>query len=494
MLEKYHKQKKMSKAEFKARTEALTEQLEVLQRTIQKHDISVIILVGGWSASGKGTIIADMIEPLDPRNYSVFPAAEPSREEERYPFLKRFWSCLPPKGKILIIERGWYKALYDDKEEGLCRKKDYASRLDSIKRFERTLGDNGCVLFKFFLHIDEKTQMQRLDKLAENENGKWRVKSHDIRQNRKYDEYFSAFDRILEDTNSVNVPWHVIPSFDDKYAAWQIFQILTSGLQDAIAEKQKGANKASQIILPEKRLLKTMPIRQIPLNVSLSSEEYREELEDCQVRLKKLQNRIYRERIPFVIAYEGWDAAGKGGNIKRLCQSLDPRGYEVIPISAPSAEELAHHYLWRFWTRLPKSGHIAVFDRTWYGRVLVERIEGFCTEQEYKRAYDEINEFEYELDKNGFGIVKFWLQIDKDEQLRRFHERENTPSKRWKITEEDWRNRDRWDSYETAVDEMLAKTSTQTAPWHIIESNNKKYARIKALKTVIQAIEKKLEQ
>ena len=224
----------------------------------------------------------------------------------------------------------------------------------------------------------------------------------------------------------------------------------------------------------------------------MSKEEYEIELKKLQKKLKKLHNKIYRKRIPVIIAYEGWDAAGKGGNIKRLTSALDPRGFEVYPIAAPEPHEKARHYLWRFYHRLPKDGHIAIFDRTWYGRVMVERLEGFCTENDWKRAYNEINEFEKDLSDWGAVVIKFWIQIDKDTQLARFTERQNTPEKQWKITDEDWRNREKWEDYEVAIDEMIAKTSTENAPWFIIQSNNKYYARIQAIRTVIDEIEKKL--
>lgn len=236
-----------------------------------------------------------------------------------------------------------------------------------------------------------------------------------------------------------------------------------------------------------------MPLlSEVPLDKEIETDEYRKELKELQNRLGELHNRLYRKKVPVIIAYEGWDAAGKGGNIKRIAGALDPRGYEVHPIASPEPHEKARHYLWRFWTRLPKTGHIAIFDRTWYGRVMVERLEGFCSENDWMRAYNEINEFEKELHDWGAVIIKFWVQIDKDTQLERFNERQNTPEKQWKITDEDWRNRDKWDAYETAVNEMIQKTSTSYAPWHILESVDKKYARIKALKIVVEEQEKVL--
>lgn len=231
----------------------------------------------------------------------------------------------------------------------------------------------------------------------------------------------------------------------------------------------------------------------IPLDKCMEEDVYKKELKQLQQRLGELHNRLYRKKVPVIIAYEGWDAAGKGGNIKRITGALDPRGYEVHPIASPEPHEKARHYLWRFWTRLPRTGHIAIFDRTWYGRVMVERLEGVCSENDWMRAYNEINEFEKELHDWGAVIIKFWVQIDKDTQLARFTDRQNTPEKQWKITEEDWRNRDKWDAYEGAVNEMIQKTSTTYAPWHILESVDKKYARIKALRIVIAELEKVLD-
>ena len=269
-------------------------------------------------------------------------------------------------------------------------------------------------------------------------------------------------------------------------------RILIRSIDTAIENQVSG--KAAPLLQNTFPMKKTVKLSEIPLDKSLTDEEYKAELDRLQKRLGELHNELYKKRVPVVIAYEGWDAAGKGGNIKRIAAALDPRGYEVHPIASPEPAEKARHYLWRFWNRLPKDGHIAIFDRTWYGRVMVERLEGFCSENDWQRAYNEINEFEKELDDWGAVVVKFWVQIDKDTQLARFTDRQNTPEKQWKITDEDWRNREKWDLYEDAINEMIEKTNTTYAPWTVLESNDKKYARIKALKTVIKAIEKRLEK
>ena len=284
-------------------------------------------------------------------------------------------------------------------------------------------------------------------------------------------------------------PWHIIDAKHQKWAQLQLMSVLLEEIDERI---ENGVQEAR---IPENKYqLRTMPLlSEVELNKDMDVLEYRRELAKCQKKLGKLHNELYRKKIPVVIAYEGWDAAGKGGNIKRIAGALDPRGYDVHPIASPEPHEKSRHYLWRFWTRLPKTGHIAIFDRTWYGRVMVERLEGFCTQNDWQRAYNEINEFEKELTDWGAVVIKFWVQIDKETQLERFKDRENTPEKRWKITDEDWRNREKWDMYEDAVNEMLQKTSTESAPWYILESNNKYYARIKALKTVIKRLEKALD-
>ena len=262
------------------------------------------------------------------------------------------------------------------------------------------------------------------------------------------------------------------------------------------AEREKAAKekKPEKPVPGARERFKNGVLSGVDLSKSLTDEEYKEKLKKLQKRLSELHSEIYRLRIPVVIGFEGWDAGGKGGAIKRLTSHLDPRGYRVNPTASPNDIEKVHHYLWRFWNNVPKAGHIAIFDRTWYGRVMVERIEGFCTEAEWKRAYQEINEMESHMANAGAVVLKFWLHIDKDEQERRFKERQENPAKQWKITEEDWRNRAKWDAYEEAVNEMLVRTSTTYAPWIVVEGNDKHYARVKVLKTVVDALEKKIKE
>ena len=313
---------------------------------------------------------------------------------------------------------------------------------------------------------------------------------YDLWQNDHYKKCRKIFDQYMRDTNTSSAPWYIIDASDRKWAELQVLETMIGNIEIAM-ENSKHSVPILQNVFP---LVEMPKLNEIPLEgKEVEEEQYKAELKELQAKLGSLHNRLYRKRVPVIITYEGWDAAGKGGNIKRITEALDPRGFEVHPIASPEPHEKARHYLWRFWTRLPKNGHIAIFDRTWYGRVMVERLEGFCSENDWRRAYNEINEFEKELSDWGAVIVKFWVQIDKDTQLARFNDRQNNPEKRWKITDEDWRNREKWDQYEVAVDEMLQKTSTTYAPWHILESVDKKYARLKALRIVIEEIEKALK-
>ncbi len=393
-----------------------------------------------------------------------------------------------------MLDRSWYQDVSTARIEEALETGEVLERINSIKIFERQLTDDGYLVLKFFLHISKKEQKHRFDKLDDDKNTEWRVTEQDRRRNRNYEVYYKAFDEMLEYTDTPNAPWHIIPSHDKTTAKLDVYRIVLNSLRDALARRGHPAPSSPGILIPKTFTLLQMPkLEEIPLDQSMEKEAYEKELKKLQNRLQDLHNKLYRKRIPVIIGYEGWDAAGKGGNIKRVAAALDPRGYEVHPIAAPDKYELAHHYLWRFWNRLPKDGHIAIFDRTWYGRVLVERIEGFCTVSAWQRAYREINEFERELFRWGAVIIKFWLHIDKDEQLKRFNDRQNTPSKQWKITEEDWRNREKWPQYEQAVNDMLKLTSTNFAPWHILQSQDKKYGRIQALKIIIEAIEDRLK-
>jgi polyphosphate:AMP phosphotransferase len=404
--------------------------------------------------------------------------------------LWRFWNKLPAAGKIAFFDNSWYGRLLGERVEQIASPRELREAYDDILHFERQLADAGTVILKFWLHISREQQEQRFKKLQADPATAWKVGKPELRQQRKYDEWLTAIEQMLERTHTAHAPWTVIEATQGRYARTRVFELIVEAAENELdCRRRNPASQPQPMAEPE-----PSPTRQetildrVDLSLNVSRDDYRKRLDDLQDRLRQLEHQLYRARIPCVIVYEGWDAAGKGGNIRRLTRGLDPRGYEVVPIAAPTADELAHHYLWRFWRALPKAGHITIFDRSWYGRVLVERVEGFCTEDDWKRAYQEINEFELQLKEYGTAMVKFWLHIDQQEQLNRLKAREQTPHKRWKITEEDWRNREKWNRYELAAEEMLRRTSTSYAPWTILEANDKLHARIKALTTVADAL------
>lgn len=463
--------------------------LSGLQLSIRENKLPVIVLVEGWSAAGKGSVISELIQELDPRFYNVISFDTPTETEKRHPWLWRYFTQIPAYGKIQFLDAGWMEQTARDYLEHRLSQEEFESRQQSIRRFERQLCDDGYLLVRLFLHISAKEQKKRLDALEESPDTSWRVGKFDRWQNEHYPQVEQVYDQLLQNTQTDAYPWHIIDASNTKSALPVILDLLCGSIEQALAHKPTSGIAPTQF-----SVVSMPPIASVPLDKTISKKEYKKQLKHYQNRLKELHNRLYRRRIPVIIAYEGWDAAGKGGNIRRIANALDARGFEVHPIASPTPDELHHQYLWRFWKRLPKNGHIAIFDRTWYGRVMVERIEGFCTEQQWKRAYTEMNEFEEELMDWGAVVVKFWIHIDPDTQLERFTLRQNTPEKRWKITDEDWRNREKWPQYEQAVDEMLQKTSTARAPWHIIESKDKRYARIKAMKILVEAIEQALEK
>lgn len=488
MLREWNRPEKPSDEEMERRLQAARATLAEKQIAVKEQKLPVLVLIEGWGAAGKGSVLGKLIRNMDPRFFKVAVMKGSTEEERRKPFLYRHFVKIPEAGKFMFFDGGWMGEVTGDYLHGALKEEKYRERIVSIRRFERQLTDNGYLVMKFFFQIDEKEQRKRLDDLLQEKNTKWRVGQDDLWQNKNYDKCLQVYDNYLEDTNQSTAPWYLIDSKSKKWAELQMLEILIKGIDTALMNSSHAVP-----ILQNPFRLKSMPkLAEISLDKTLTETEYREQLKACQNRLRELHNELYRKKIPVIIAYEGWDAAGKGGNIKRIATALDPRGYEVHPIASPEPHEKARHYLWRFWNRLPKDGHIAIFDRTWYGRVMVERLEGFCSENDWQRAYNEINEFEKELSDWGAVVIKFWVQIDKDTQLERFTLRQNTPEKQWKITDEDWRNREKWDLYEDAVNEMLQKTSTSFAPWYVLESNDKKYARIKALKIMIKEIEKKL--
>jgi len=468
--------------------------LGLLQRKLKEEGIPVLITFDGYDAAGKGLQINKLIQALDPRGFDVYTGDKDGEEERMHPFLWRFASRCPAKGRIIIFDTSWYRKVQLDRFEKKIKESELDDAFYDIRAFEKQLADDGTVLIKLFLKISEKEQKKRFEKLESSSETSWRVSGADWERNRHYKKYEKINEEMIARTDEVYAPWIRIDSTKKEEAALGILNAVSDRMEAALKEKKKGKEPTvyEKPVPPDK--YKNGILSGIDLRKELEKPEYERKLKKLQKRLEKLHSELYKYRIPVVLGFEGWDAAGKGGAIRRLTGHLDPRGYKVCPTASPNDVEKIHHYLWRFWNNMPKDGHIAIFDRTWYGRVMVERIEGFCTEDEWRRAYKEINDMEAHLVHAGAVVLKFWIHIDKDEQERRFNDRMKNPEKQWKITDEDWRNREKWDQYEEAVNEMLEKTSTKKAPWIVVEGNSKYYARIKVLETVADALEEKLKE
>lgn len=498
MLECIDLAKNLKKKDAKTLMDGLDSELARLQREAKEYRIPVMIIFEGWGASGKGTLINRLIQPMDPRGFKVFTIQKENEEEAMRPFLWRFWTKTPAKGRTHVFDRSWYNRVVKDRVDGRVNKEQLMNSYNEIVSFEEQLSVDGTLIIKFFLHISKKEQKKRFEKLEASEESRWRVTEDDWKHNKQYDEYVGVYEDMLEKTDTAFAPWTIVEATDREFAAAKILStvvtILKAKIEDVKAKQEHKSASPSSSVLPQNRSFKTSVLDGVDISKSLTKEAYKKQLRDLQKKLATLHSEIYRHRIPVVLAFEGWDAGGKGGAIKRLTANLDPRGYEVIPTASPNDIEKAHHYLWRFWNSMPKAGHLAIFDRTWYGRVMVERIEGFCTEDEWQRAYKEINQMEEHLHNAGAVVIKFWMHIDKDEQERRFNERLSNPEKQWKITDEDWRNREKWEQYEDAVNEMIIRTSTPYAPWVIVEGNSKYYARVKVLSTVVDALERRLKK
>jgi len=497
MLETVDLSLKLSKEDYKQWLPRLKEDLRILQQQAREAGLPVIILFEGWDASGKGDSISQLLDRLDPRGFRVHPISAPIQEELYRPFLWRFWTKVPGRGQIAIFDRSWYGRVHVERVDKLCTPEQWHQAYQEINEFERQLVDDGTVIVKFWLHISKKEQKRRFRQCEKDPYMKWKVTKEDWKHHKQYDTYLRVTEEMLERTSTHYAPWTIIEATDRRFRRVKIFKTICEAIQTGLNKNRTRAATHEDIHEQiEVTALKDMPsvLDRVDLSLSLEPAEYRKRLMKGQVRLRELEYECFKHRMPVVIVYEGWDAAGKGGNIKRVTQNLDPRGYSVTPIAAPTGDEKTHHYLWRFWKQLPKAGHIAIFDRSWYGRIMVERIEGFCTEAEWRRAFQEINEFERHLYHFGTVIVKFWLHISKEEQLARFEERKTIDYKSYKLTDEDWRNREKWDAYREAVVDMLQRTSTTYAPWTVVEGNCKLWARVKAVETIIDAIEKGLNR
>jgi polyphosphate:AMP phosphotransferase len=488
MFEKYDLSKKIDDKTFEKSIKPLQLQLGVLQRSLRDHRIPAIIVVEGWNASGITRVIHELIQFLDPRGFSMHSVGSPTDEEQARPLLWRFWVKTPAKGRLAIFARSWYSRSLAEYIAGIEWKRSIKLSISTINSFERQLADDGTVILKFFLHISKEEQKKRLDERENDPLVSWMITKGDWDFHRQYDSYLPIIEQFIEGTDNTFAPWTVVEAADENHTILKVYSTVIKALEKRIAYTDShGENsRKNEIIKPKKNEVK----RASTTVETPDREEYQKKLLEYEGRIRDIHYLLYKRKLPLIIVYEGWDAAGKGGNIMRLVRHMNPRGYDVVPVGRPDQTEADHHYLWRFYQHFPKAGHVTIFDRSWYGRVLVERVEGYCGEHEWKRAYNEINEMEQAYFDSGGGLVKFWLEISRDEQLRRFSQRQDDPLKQWKITDEDWRNREKWDRYEEAVDEMLARTSTPDVPWTVIESDDKWSARLKTLRTVIAYTER----
>ncbi len=453
----------------------------------------VIIVIGGVDGAGKGETVNLLNEWMDPRfiHTHAFPA--PSDEERERPRMWRYWRALPPRGRIGILFGAWHTEPIVGRVLRETKAADLDRAIAEIVRFERMLVDEGALLLKFWFHLSKDRQKHRLKTLERDSRTRWRVADTDRERFKLYDRFRAVSEHFLRQTSTGDAPWIVVEGEDARYRGLTVGKTLLAALRERLDRQvpAQGPEIAPRLLpaIDGQRLLNSLDLTR-----NLPKERYAERLEALQGRLNLLSRDPKFRRLAAILVFEGVDAAGKGGAIRRITRALDARQYQGIPIAAPSEEERAQPYLWRFWRHLPHRGRFAIFDRSWYGRVLVERVEGLCRETDWLRAYAEINDFEDQLVGNDYVLVKFWLQIGKEEQLARFRQREGTSFKRFKITAEDWRNRERWEDYEIAADDMIARTSTEGARWTLVEANDKAYARVKVLDTLVRRIERAFDE
>ena len=494
MLETLDLHLSLDKDRYKSQLEACMMKLRQLQTACWEKKLPAIVVLEGWTATGKGALLKNMLGYMDPRGFAVHHIWPPTTEERQYPFLWRFWQQLPKAGQFGVFYHSWYTHVLEDRLFERVSDSEIPTVMRQINAFERQMVDDGCTIAKFWLHLSRKELKGRLKKAADDPLESWRVRPEDWQQAKNYDKYRAFAEEAITYTSTGPAPWTLVEAHDPR---WAQVKVLTQAIATISAALDRDRlNAPIPQLPPQEHLDPTEPnyLAQVDLERDLSKDEYKQQLKDAQLDLRKIQMKIYQQQVPVLVVFEGWDAAGKGGAIKRLTDVLDPRGYQVSAFAAPTDEEKAHHYLWRFWRNLPKAGQIGIFDRSWYGRVLVERVEGFATQIEWRRAYQEINEFEEQLTSAGYVLVKFWLHISPEEQLQRFHDRQNNPFKAYKLTDEDWRNREKRSLYEVAVNQAIQRTSTPNAPWTIVPGNNKYYARVKAIETVTEAIKNELKR
>lgn len=501
----------ISKKDFKENIQELRTELLELQQELRSCDFPVIIVLAGVDGGGK-TVTADALnEWMDSRWIDNNAYTRHSDEESERPDYWRYWRDLPENGKMGIFLSSWYSEPFIDYVYGEIDIPVYDERLERIKSFEKTLADDGALILKFWMHLGKDDQKKRLKKLEKDPHMSWQVNETDWKHWHMYETFTSAAERLITRTSKGHAPWTIVEGVDTRYASLTVARRIRDDIishmayrkqhLDALAAHKK-EQKKTEPGKPKKldkdgdvsRLNYPTVLSELDMSKTVSKEAYKKELKELQAKVGRLSREAYDLHISSILVFEGSDAAGKGGAIRRLTGSMDSRMYKVLPFAAPNDEERAHHYLWRFWRHFSRAGRVMIYDRSWYGRVLVERCEGFAQKEEWRRAYAEIRDFEEQIVEHGTVLVKYWLHITPEEQLERFKAREVTPWKQWKLTDEDWRNREKWADYEEAVNEMVERTSNSIAPWTLVEGNDKKYSRLKVLRTYCDALEKRVKE
>ncbi len=485
----------LSKESFNQQEETLRAELLQIQQELMKSSIPVVVIVAGVEGAGKGGVVNRLNKWLDARGMQTFAFWDQTDEESERPRYWRFWRSLPPRGQVSVLFGGWYMLPIEHRYMEQCNDAELDAELNRIVDFERMLTLDGALVVKFWFHMDEKEQKKRLKELSRDDRSKWKMHPTKKKFSEQYARFEQVAERIIRHTDRGTSPWYLIEATDKRYRDMTVGRTLLSAIRarlenPRVADTQIASHAPS---LPESESARITVLDHVDLNKTLDRKTYKSELGRLQQRANQLAWQAYNQKRSTVMVFEGSDAGGKGGAIRRFTNAVDARLYRATSVAAPSDEERARHYLWRFWRPIPRAGYITIYDRSWYGRVLVERVEGFASEPEWRRAYSEINQFEEQLVESGIILIKFWLHIDPDEQLRRFKDREQVPYKQHKITDEDWRNREKWDDYKLAVNEMVVRTSTEYAPWTLVPGNDKLFARIHVLKTICDTLEKALK-
>ena len=485
--------KQIKSSEFNELALPLRQKLLEAQFDLAERNYPVIIVIGGLDGSGKGALIHRLNEWMDPRGIETSTFWEHSDEEESRPYFWRFWRRLPSRGQIGIFLGSWYTHPAQEKIDEKINDEEFSQYCKEIEIFEHMLNEDGAVIVKLWLHVTRDTQRQQLEGTAPGKKQNPRVTDQPYELRGKYKQALQVSEQLILGTDSSHSPWHLIEAEDRHYRDITCGEIVLNAMLAGAARHTTSSSAAEHQLVVNSSAAQPTVLDSVDLELALERDDYKEQLAKYQAKLQDLAWEAYRRKRSVVAVFEGWDAAGKGSAIRRVTQAIDPRLYRLVQFAAPTDEENAHHYLWRFWRQLQRDGRCTFFDRSWYGRVLVERVEGFATPEEWQRAYGEINQFERQLAEHGSILLKFWIHISQEEQYQRFKAREQEPHKQHKITEEDWRNRDKWHDYELAVDQMVSRTSTQHAPWTLVSGNNKPYARIQILKTFCKTLKQALE-